>query len=81
MAKITVNYYAGLVDRLGLSKETYEGIGTAKDLREAIVSRHGAAVEASVLSSSLLTEVGSLEPEDSLTGIAVVEVLPPFAGG
>lgn len=81
MAEVSVTYYAGIADRLGVSEDVYKGVATAGDLTERVITRHGEDVRASLEACSLLSNVGRLQPEDELSENMKIDVLPPFAGG
>jgi molybdopterin converting factor small subunit len=86
MSRVTVRYWAAAKAAAGLPEEVVEAV-TLRDALNAVVARrksdgHLAAVLAR---SSFLVNadpVGHAAPESVVLGDgAVIEVLPPFAGG
>ncbi|GAA1998318.1 MoaD/ThiS family protein [Catenulispora subtropica] len=79
-----IRYWAAAKAAAGTSEEPYEGELLA-DVLAAAVARHGAGLGEVVRRSSFLvdgTPVGRRDPAAvALPPGAVVEVLPPFAGG
>jgi molybdopterin converting factor small subunit len=86
MAKVTIRYWAAAKDAAGLPEESLEA-GTLRDaLNAAVASRKPDTRLADVISrSSFLVNadpVGrSAQESVVLAEGAVIEVLPPFAGG
>jgi molybdopterin synthase sulfur carrier subunit len=86
MAIVTLRYWAAAKEAAGLAEETI----TADTLADALAAAHGKAgqdarLRAVLARSSFLIDglpVGVRKPEAvSLSDAAVIEVLPPFAGG
>ena len=79
-----IRYWAAAKAAAGIAQEEFEGEVLAEVLAAA-VARHGAGLDQVVRRSSFLvdgTPVGRRDPaEVRLPPGAVVEVLPPFAGG
>ena len=85
--EVVVRYWAAAKAAAGLAEETFPAVPDLGALLDAVRARHGAASRlAEVLArcSYLVDEVspGRRAPADvPLTAGAVVDVLPPFAGG
>ncbi|MFC0315053.1 MoaD/ThiS family protein [Gordonia phosphorivorans] len=78
---ITVNYFAGLVDRTGCAREQLELAAlTVADLRAAVRARHGEETGELVEHCSVLDGDALLRDGAAPIG-AEVDLLPPFAGG
>ena len=79
-----IRYWAGAKAAAGVAEEPFEGEVLAEVLTAA-AARHGAGLAEVVRRSSFLVDgapVGRRDPADvRLPDGAVVEVLPPFAGG
>jgi molybdopterin converting factor small subunit len=86
MTKVTIRYWAAAKEAAGVAEETFEADTLAAVLAAAL-SLHGqdAALAAVLGRSSFLVDgapAGRRAAEDVvLPDAAVVEVLPPFAGG
>jgi sulfur-carrier protein len=86
MANVTIRYWAAAKQAAGLAEETVQAPTLAEALA-AVVHRRGAgqALRAVLDRSSFLVDgapVGSRAAGDvPLADAAVIEVLPPFAGG
>jgi len=86
MAKVTVRYWAAAKQAAGIAEEILDG-GTLAEVLAAVLARHpGApALEGVLARSSFLIdgEQAGARPPGSVTvhDGAVIEVLPPFAGG
>ena len=86
MAMVTVRYWAAAKQAAGVAEEILTA-GTLAELRAAVLARHPAApaLEGVLARSSFLIdgEQAGNRPPGSVTlrEGAVVEVLPPFAGG
>jgi sulfur-carrier protein len=86
MAIVTVRYWAAAKQAAGVAEETLDG-ATLADVLAAALARHpGAPALKEVLArSSFLVdgEQAAARPPENVTmrDGAVVEVLPPFAGG
>ncbi len=86
MATVTMRYWAAAKQAAGVAEETVSAETLGDALDAALAGRRGAAALGAVLArSSFLVDgspVGTRAPKDVLlTESAVVEVLPPFAGG
>ena len=86
MATVTMRYWAAAKQAAGVAEETISAETLGDALTTALAGRDGAAALRSVLArSSFLVDgspVGRRAPDSVLlTESAVVEVLPPFAGG
>jgi molybdopterin synthase sulfur carrier subunit len=86
MATVTMRYWAAAKQAAGVAEETISAETLGDALAVALAGRDGAAALRSVLArSSFLVDgspVGRRAPDSVLlTESAVVEVLPPFAGG
>jgi sulfur-carrier protein len=82
MTQVRVRYFAGAKAAAGRESEQVEltpGATTLADLRELLGRRQG--FEAVCLASSFLVDGAQADPESDLPDGAVVDVLPPFAGG
>ncbi|MCE3550521.1 MoaD/ThiS family protein [Pseudonocardia sp. RS11V-5] len=81
---VTVRYFAAAKSAAGLDAEAVEvpAGATVAALAEDLAERHGAEF-ARVLArcSYLVDEVAVRDPQRVLPDAAVVDVLPPFAGG
>jgi len=86
MAIGTVRYWAAAKQAAGGAEETLEG-GTLADVLAAVLARHPAApaLKGVLARSSFLIDgeqAGARPPENvTMREGAVIEVLPPFAGG
>jgi sulfur-carrier protein len=86
MAMVTVRYWAAAKQASGVAEEVLTA-GTLAELLAAVLARHPAApaLEGVLARSSFLIdgEQAASRPPGSVTlrEGAVVEVLPPFAGG
>jgi molybdopterin synthase sulfur carrier subunit len=80
-ATVTVRYFAGARAAAGVDTETQDA-GTLEDLVARIVDAHGARLERVLTACSFLVD-GTQTRDRSLVlhPGAVVDVLPPFAGG
>ncbi len=84
---VAVRYFAGAAEAAGATEETVTvraeaGVPTAGELRAALVGAHGADL-ARVLGRCALLAAGTRLDDDAAPVPlgAVVDVLPPFAGG
>lgn len=79
-----IRYWAAAKAAAGTAEEPFDGEVLA-DVLAAAVARHGARLDEVVRRASFLvdgTSVGRRDPADvQLPDGAVIEVLPPFAGG
>jgi len=86
-SQVVVRYWAAAKAAVGSPEESYPSTGTLAGLLEAIRERHADSprvAEVLLRCSYLVDEVspGRRAPEDvEVPGGAVVDVLPPFAGG
>jgi molybdopterin converting factor small subunit len=82
--RVTVRYFAGARAAAGVAEERValpEG-STVDDLLSDLVGRHGTALSRVLTASSLLLdEVAVRDRSLPLPPGAVLDVLPPFAGG
>lgn len=86
MAKVTIRYWAAAKDAAGAAEETVEAVTLGDALNAAVASRKPDGRLAAVLSrSSFLVNAGQVghaaKESIMLDDGAVIEVLPPFAGG
>ena len=86
MPMVTVRYWAAAKHAAGVAEETLEATTLAEALAEALARRPAAAEFRTVLArSSILVDgeqTGGRGAESvALAEGAVIEVLPPFAGG
>jgi molybdopterin synthase sulfur carrier subunit len=78
---VTVRYFAGARAAVGVDTETREA-GTLQELVAQIVDSHGERLEKVLTACSFLVDGTSTRDRALvLTPGAVVDVLPPFAGG
>ena len=78
---VTVRYFAGARAAVGVDTESREA-GTLADLVAQVVEAHGERLERVLGACSFL--VDGTSTRDATTALrdgAVVDVLPPFAGG
>lgn len=86
MAMVTVRYWAAAKQAAGIAEESLPA-GTLAEVLAAVRARHPAAagLDAVLARSSFLIDGQQARtgPPESITvpGGAVIEVLPPFAGG
>jgi molybdopterin converting factor small subunit len=81
MGLVTVRYWAAARAAAGVSEERYP-VGDVAALRVAVADRHGERMRAVLAAASLVGDDGvRLDASAPLADGAVVEVLPPFAGG
>jgi sulfur-carrier protein len=86
MAKVTIRYWAAARDAAGMPEESLDAQSLADALDAALASRHpGSRLREIFARSSFLVDaspVGRAAKESvMLADGAVIEVLPPFAGG
>jgi sulfur-carrier protein len=78
--RVTVRYFAGARAAAGRTEETVAP-GSIAAIRAELLGRHDARF-ARVLAASTLRNNATPVPDDAhIGGGAVIEVLPPFAGG
>ncbi len=83
MAEVQIRYWAAARSAAGRSEETVEAEHCGQAWAEVSARAAGTPLEPVLRASSLLVD-GVRRDRDDLAGIAapaVVEVLPPFAGG
>ncbi|MFT0763414.1 hypothetical protein [Scrofimicrobium sp. R131] len=81
MATVNVRYYAGMVDRAGTERESYQADGLAQ-LKDEVVARHGDGIAQPLSACSFLQGGQVVSGDATWSGDAIeLEVLPPFAGG
>ncbi|WP_375489991.1 MoaD/ThiS family protein [uncultured Jatrophihabitans sp.] len=78
MATVTVRYWAGAARAAGVSSQRCDA-GTLRELRARLASRPATARLSQI--ASLLVDGAQSAEDDPLGDDAVVDVLPPFAGG
>ncbi len=86
MAKVTIRYWAAAKDAAGRPEESVEAVTLADALNAAVAGREpGSRLREVLARSSFLVDadpVGRAARESvMLDDGAVIEVLPPFAGG
>jgi molybdopterin converting factor small subunit len=86
MAKVTIRYWAAAKEAAGLPEESVDAVTLGEALNAAVSSRKPSTRLAAVIArSSFLVNadpVGRADKESILLDDgAVIEVLPPFAGG
>jgi sulfur-carrier protein len=86
MAKVTIRYWAAAKDAAGMPEESLEAVSLADALNAAVARRKpGSRLREIIARSSFLVNadpVGRGARESiMLDDGAVIEVLPPFAGG
>jgi molybdopterin converting factor small subunit len=79
-ATVTVRYWAGARAAAGVDSDVVSGCATVADA-VAEVTRLRPALAPVAAVSSLLLEGRPADPHAMLSAGAVLEVLPPFAGG
>ncbi len=80
MARGTIRYWAAARAAAGTSEEPFEGT-TLGDVLDTATAARGAEFARVVAHSSLLVDGVRARRETPLDDHAVIEVLPPFAGG
>jgi molybdopterin synthase sulfur carrier subunit len=80
---VTVRYFAGARAAAGVSEESVDAAGRpVSELLERLAARHGDRLAAVLAVASILVDgVTAHDREQRLPAGAVVDVLPPFAGG
>ncbi|MFN3340287.1 MAG: MoaD/ThiS family protein [Dietzia sp.] len=80
---ITVGYYAAAEDAAGTARERlHTDATTVGELAREVCERHGEPLASIVtVSSFLIGEETTRDPNASIDGVSVIDVLPPFAGG
>lgn len=77
---ITVRHFAAAAEAAGTHVQQVAAT-TVDELRVRLVAEHGAQMSRVLEQCSLLSSGRRLEAQDTLPPDAVVDVLPPFAGG
>ncbi|MEZ0446465.1 MoaD/ThiS family protein [Cellulomonas sp. ICMP 17802] len=77
---ITVRYFAAAAEAAGVDAEQLPA-GSIAQVRAAMVSLHGAALDRVLSRCALLADGTRVEGDDPVPAGAVLDVLPPFAGG
>jgi molybdopterin synthase sulfur carrier subunit len=78
---VTVRYFAGAKAAAGRGEEQV-GAADVAELRTVLAQRHGPALDKVLAVATLLVDgLAAKDPATALPAGAVVEVLPPFAGG
>jgi molybdopterin synthase sulfur carrier subunit len=86
MAKVTIRYWAAAKEAAGAAEESVDAV-TLRDALDAVIAsrRPDTRLESVIARSSFLVNadpVGRARKESiTLDDDAVIEVLPPFAGG
>ena len=81
MSTVTVRYFAGARAAAGVDTETRDA-GTLAELVDQIVGQHGARLGRVLTACSFLVDGAQTRDRSVALGPdAVVDVLPPFAGG
>ena len=75
-----VRYFAAAAEAAGRQGESLAA-GNIAELRALMVDRHGESLERVLTKCSLLVDGVAAHPDTALGDDAVVDVLPPFAGG
>lgn len=80
---ITVGYYAAAEDAAGTARERlHTHAATVGELAREVCERHGEPLASIVtVSSFLVGDETTRDPDASIAGVTAVDVLPPFAGG
>jgi len=86
MARVTIRYWAAAKEAAGVPEETFDAVTLSDALNAAVASRKpDSRLAAVLLRSSFLVNadpVGRTAKESiMLDDGAMIEVLPPFAGG
>ena len=79
---ITVRYFAAARAAAGVSEEQVPAGGTLDEITAALVARRGERLGTVLAAASFLVDgVACRDRERRLPDVAVIDVLPPFAGG
>jgi molybdopterin converting factor small subunit len=86
MVKVTIRYWAAAKEAAGMAEESLEAATLRDALNTVVASRKpGSRLEAVLARSSFLVNADPVGKADKdsivLAEGAVIEVLPPFAGG
>jgi molybdopterin converting factor small subunit len=76
----TVRYFAAAAEAAGRESEVLAG-DTVGQLRSAMIALHGAELERVLTRCAVLVEGLRSDEGTDVAADAVVDVLPPFAGG
>lgn len=77
----TVRYFAAAAEAAGTHQEQVSA-STVESLVARLIAKHGDVLESVLRRSSLLHEGRYVsDPDVTLAADAVIDVLPPFAGG
>ncbi|MDO8121577.1 MoaD/ThiS family protein [Isoptericola sp. b490] len=77
---IRVRYFAAAAEAAGVDEESVTA-GTRAELVSVVVGRHGPDLARVLDRCALVAEGRRLDGEDAIDDGALVDVLPPFAGG
>jgi molybdopterin converting factor small subunit len=77
---VVIRYWAGARAAAGVDAEQLTGVRTVAELVERLAAAHP-ALEPVLPVCSVLVEGRASTGQDPVPGGAVVEILPPFAGG
>jgi molybdopterin synthase sulfur carrier subunit len=75
-----VRYWAAARELAGTATEPVDG-STVAAVLEAVGARHGPGMAALLSRSVLLLDGSQASPADAVGAAALLEVLPPYAGG
>ena len=77
---LVVRYFAAAADAAGVEEETLDGVSTIGALTALLTDRYGEPMAKVLRAGSFLVDGAATRDPDRVVG-AVVDVLPPFAGG
>ena len=77
---VTVRYFAGAAEAAGRDEEALD-VATVGELRAAMIAAHGPAFARVLGRCAVLVDGVRADDADAVPTGAVVDVLPPFAGG
>ncbi len=80
MPQVTVRYWAAAKAAAGIAEETVAGT-TLGEVLECACARHGTEFALVLARCSFLVDGVRADPSAVLHDAAVIELLPPFAGG
>jgi len=82
MSQITVRYFAAAEEAAGVGEESWEAAGviTLDALRQELGRKYGGEMARVLRTGSFLVD-GVVRRDGGAVSGAVVDVLPPFAGG
>ncbi len=79
---VRVRYFGGISEATGKEEEVLPRFDVLKDLEEYLTVAYGNAILPGLLASSYLVDgLATTDRNQSIERAAVVDVLPPFAGG